>query len=148
MKLLVSIAALGAAVLAVTNISGCSPPARVTDQFFNSLPDKNTATGRQEPGSGSGYPPGRTVRRSFTPAELSLEPSPNIELIPFSDDRSAERNVKQMHTVRKGDTLTKLARRYYNDSGKWRLIYNANRTIIKNPDNLPAGVRLRVPPLP
>ncbi|MBN2435348.1 MAG: DUF4398 domain-containing protein [Spirochaetes bacterium] len=38
------------------------------------------------------------------------------------------------HKVEKNDFLRKLARRFYRDEKKWRLIYRANKDQIKNPD--------------
>lgn len=36
------------------------------------------------------------------------------------------------HTVVKGDTLSKISRKYYGTSSKWKTIYNANKTVIEN----------------
>ena len=49
------------------------------------------------------------------------------------------------HTVVKGDTLYKLARMYYDDQGKWRDIYEANRSVLSSPDRLTLGMKLRIP---
>ena len=133
------------AFLAVITLNGCSGPVRVTDQFFENTSDKSTVDRRQQP---------RTVRplsnagRNVVPAEQSLDPSPDIQLVPFSQNRSSVQGINQTHTVRKGETLTELARRFYDNPKQWRRIYNANRGAINNPDTLPAGTQLRIPPLP
>jgi len=54
--------------------------------------------------------------------------------------------AEKRHTVQAGDTLSSLANRYYGDKSKWRIIYNANRDRIKNPDVLNVGSVLVIPP--
>jgi nucleoid-associated protein YgaU len=49
------------------------------------------------------------------------------------------------HTVRPGDTLSRLARQYYQDAGDWRRIYEANRDRIRNPDLIYPGQVLIIP---
>ncbi len=49
------------------------------------------------------------------------------------------------HTVRKGDTLFKLARQYYNDETRWRDIWDANRDKIKDKNHIEVGMVLVIP---
>ena len=49
----------------------------------------------------------------------------------------------RMHVVAKGDTLWRIAVKYYGDGRKWRDIANANG--ISNPQKLPVGKKLVVP---
>ena len=50
------------------------------------------------------------------------------------------------HTLEDGDTLAELAVRYLGDAGRWQEIYDANRDVLLEPDVLPLGRRLRIPP--
>ncbi|MHC4610126.1 MAG: LysM peptidoglycan-binding domain-containing protein [Planctomycetota bacterium] len=50
-----------------------------------------------------------------------------------------------VHLVAKGDTLYRLARQYYNDQGRWKDIYEANRGVISNPDRIFIGQELVIP---
>lgn len=50
-----------------------------------------------------------------------------------------------MHTVQKGETLYALARMYYSDQSKWRVIYEANRASMSSPHSLRAGQELIIP---
>ena len=50
----------------------------------------------------------------------------------------------RIHTVVKGDTLSSIAKYYYGSSFKWRLIYDANKDVIKNPNVLRVGMQLKV----
>lgn len=49
------------------------------------------------------------------------------------------------HTVRPGDTLSKLALQYYNDRAKWKEIYAANRDVMKSESDLRTGMQLKIP---
>ena len=49
------------------------------------------------------------------------------------------------HIVRRGDTLTDLAKLYLGSGSQWRVIYNANLTVLGSPNNLQPGTVLVIP---
>jgi nucleoid-associated protein YgaU len=49
------------------------------------------------------------------------------------------------YVVVKGDSLSKIAAREYGDANKWRLIYEANKNLIKDPDLIYPGQELKIP---
>jgi nucleoid-associated protein YgaU len=51
-----------------------------------------------------------------------------------------------LHKVRDGDTLSSLARHYLGSSKRFLEIYEANRELLSNPDLLPIGAELKIPP--
>lgn len=51
----------------------------------------------------------------------------------------------QTYVVVSGDSLSKIAKRYYGDANKWPRIHEANRDQIKNPDLIHPGQRLKIP---
>jgi ABC-type nitrate/sulfonate/bicarbonate transport system substrate-binding protein/LysM repeat protein len=51
----------------------------------------------------------------------------------------------QEYTVKAGDTLSKLAERFYNSMSKWEKIYEANRDSVKNPHYIYIGQKLMIP---
>lgn len=51
----------------------------------------------------------------------------------------------QWHVVQKGDTLGKIAAKYYGDPKLYPKIFEANRDVIKNPDLIQIGWKLRIP---
>ena len=51
----------------------------------------------------------------------------------------------RQHTVRPGDTLSKLAQQYYGNRAKWHDIYAANRNVMKSETDLRAGMELKIP---
>jgi len=52
----------------------------------------------------------------------------------------------QEYIIKQGDTLSKLAERFYNSMNKWEKIYEANRESVKNPHYIYVGQRIVIPP--
>jgi len=52
----------------------------------------------------------------------------------------------QSHTVVSGDTLSKISRKYYGNSGDWQKIAEANKAILPDPTKLKVGMVLTIPP--
>lgn len=50
------------------------------------------------------------------------------------------------YTVASGDSLSAIAKREYGDAGKWRLIHEANKDTISDPDKIFPGQVLNIPP--
>ncbi len=50
------------------------------------------------------------------------------------------------HTIRDGDTLSRLAERYLGEGRRYLEIYEYNRDVLPGPDVLPIGAQLRIPP--
>ena len=49
------------------------------------------------------------------------------------------------YTVRPGDTLSSIAQRFYGNPADWRGLYQANRSVIRNPNVIDPGEVLNVP---
>ncbi|KAF0248741.1 MAG: hypothetical protein FD167_1856, partial [bacterium] len=49
------------------------------------------------------------------------------------------------YTVKKGDTLTSIARKVTNGKVPWQKIFQANRSTIKNPNLIKVGQVLQIP---
>jgi nucleoid-associated protein YgaU len=52
----------------------------------------------------------------------------------------------QWHTVVSGDTLSKIAKKFYGDANKYPGIFEANKPMLKHPDKIYPGQMLRIPP--
>ncbi len=50
------------------------------------------------------------------------------------------------HVVQAGETLGTIAQRYYGSPAHWNRIFEANRDVIRNPNNLRIGTTLTIPP--
>ncbi|MDD3037646.1 HU family DNA-binding protein [Bacteroides sp.] len=55
--------------------------------------------------------------------------------------------TKVTHTVQQGETLTKISLRYFGTKGMWPYIVKHNPEVIKNPDNVPYGTKIKIPEL-
>ena len=53
----------------------------------------------------------------------------------------------QWHTVESGDNLSKIAKKFYGDANKYPQIFEANKPMLKDPDKIYPGQKLRIPPL-
>ncbi len=49
------------------------------------------------------------------------------------------------YTVKPGESLSKVAAKVLGTGNRWRELYELNKDVIKNPDNVPAGTVLKVP---
>ena len=49
------------------------------------------------------------------------------------------------YTVKSGDSLSKIAKQAYGDASKWKLIHEANKAKIPNPDLIHPGDQLTIP---
>jgi len=54
-------------------------------------------------------------------------------------------DATQWHEVKKGETLWKIAEQYYGDGNLYQKIFEANRDVLKNPDRINIGQKLRIP---
>jgi nucleoid-associated protein YgaU len=82
-------------------------------------------------------------------------PKPNEPLPDFSSVQSGGSSTApsapsreggaETYTVKKGDSLSKIAKRVYGDAQQWRRIHEANRDIIDDPDLIHPGQVLKLP---
>jgi nucleoid-associated protein YgaU len=77
----------------------------------------------------------------------------NVEGIASVDDQMevelVSRNVtaanSQFHTVERGDSLSKIAKKYYGNAMKYPVIFEANKPMLEHPDKIYPGQVLRIP---
>jgi nucleoid-associated protein YgaU len=67
----------------------------------------------------------------------------------FSDVRSGSSSTApaggSTYIVKSGDSLSKIAKHFYGDAGKWKKIHAANSDKIPNPDLIHPGLQLTIP---
>lgn len=51
----------------------------------------------------------------------------------------------EYYEIKKGDSLSAIAKQQYGDATKWRTIYEANKDVIKNPDLIYPGQKIKIP---
>lgn len=72
----------------------------------------------------------------------------------MSDDTPDFSNVQgggsstatKIYEVKSGDSLSKIAKREYGNASEWRRIFEANKDLIKDPDKIFPGQKLKIPP--
>jgi len=72
----------------------------------------------------------------------------NTEGIDAVDDRLQVSNPTpeaQFYDVKPGDNLSKIAKQFYGDANKYHQIFEANRPLLKDPDDIFPGQKLRIP---
>lgn len=52
------------------------------------------------------------------------------------------------YTIQRGDTLSKIAKKYYGNAMKYPVLFEANREVIKDPDLIYPNQVIRIPKLP
>lgn len=63
--------------------------------------------------------------------------------INVANDESA--GEPQFYTVQSGDNLSKIAKEFYGDANKYHAIFEANKPMLKSPDEIYPGQNLRIP---
>ncbi len=75
-----------------------------------------------------------------------VEQSPNKAKVSASSSRDNSKKQATTYTVKKGDSLWKIAQNEMNGGTNWRKLYEANKAVIgKNPDAIKPGQKLRIP---
>jgi uncharacterized protein YidB (DUF937 family) len=115
------------------------------------LIDKLTPDGRAPQTSSLGGLLGGLLGGGAARAEPA--PPPARPRADFSNVRSGSSTTpvpapEQSYTVASGDSLSKIAKRFYGDANQWRRIFDANRDQIENPDLIHPGQKLKIPTAP
>ncbi|MGB7948665.1 MAG: ABC transporter substrate-binding protein [Candidatus Binatia bacterium] len=93
------------------------------------------------------------VEAKVKPIAEDAKPRPVVKQMTASTEKAVATTVTakttrpatQDYTVQLGDTLSKLAERFYNSQSKWEKIYEANKNTVKNPNYIYVGQRLMIP---
>lgn len=56
-----------------------------------------------------------------------------------------EDNAENYYTIVKGDNLSKIAKKFYGDANKYKVIFDANREVIKDANLIYPGQKIRIP---
>lgn len=74
----------------------------------------------------------------------------NVEGIATVDDRMTVGKPEpeaKFYEVKKGDSLSKIAKEFYGDAMKYPVIFEANKPMLKDPNLIYPGQMLRIPPV-
>lgn len=78
------------------------------------------------------------------PAPAGNDPNADFSDVQGSSSTTASAG-SQSYTVKAGDSLSRIAKRFYGDANKWHQIHAANRDKIPNPDLIHPGDVLTIP---
>jgi nucleoid-associated protein YgaU len=53
--------------------------------------------------------------------------------------------MDEIYEVKSGDSLSKIAKRVYGNAKEWKKIFEANTDILKDPDKIYPGQKLKIP---
>lgn len=53
--------------------------------------------------------------------------------------------TERVYVVVQGDSLSKIAKKFYGNANSWKRIFEVNRDVIDNPDLIQPGWKLRIP---
>ena len=65
----------------------------------------------------------------------------------FSNVQSGSSSTaEKIYVVVSGDSLSKIAKREYGNANDWPRIFEANKDVLKDPNKIFPGQKLRIPP--
>jgi len=91
---------------------------------------------------------------SSDPPDFSNVKSGGSSKSPVSNDSPDFSNVQsggsstatKVYVVKSGDSLSKIAKAEYGDGNAWNQIFEANKDILKDPNKIYPGQKLKIPP--
>ena len=72
----------------------------------------------------------------------SANPTPDFSNVQSGGSSTATR----IYVVKSGDSLSKIAKAEYGDANAWKRIFEANTDILKDPNKIQPGQKLKIPP--
>jgi LysM repeat protein len=84
--------------------------------------------------------PAAVAGQAATPASAAAATGPV-----YTDALVIHHEPARRYTVRPGDTLSSIALRFYGSRARWPVIYQANKSVITNPDSIFPGEVLTIP---
>src|SRR5437870_3253705 len=78
--------------------------------------------------------------------EGTTRPRATASKSPSKRGEKEKRAGAHTYTVKEGDTLASISRKFYKTSKRWKEIRDANEKKVDDPDNLKEGVTLTIPP--
>lgn len=76
---------------------------------------------------------------------MADEETPDFSDVEMGSSSTLPTPADQTYTVVSGDSLSKIAKHFYGEAHKWRQIFDANRDILDDPDEIQPGQTLKIP---
>ena len=81
-------------------------------------------------------------------SDLYVEEQMSDELPDFSNVQSGSSSTapaEKIYEVKSGDSLSKIAKQEYGNANEWNRIFEANKDILKDPNKIFPGQKLKIP---
>ena len=78
-------------------------------------------------------------------------PPDDDDMPDFSDVQSGasstapEAKAYEVYVVKSGDSLSKIAKQHYGNANEWKRIFEANTDVLKDPNKIFPGQKLKIP---
>jgi nucleoid-associated protein YgaU len=75
-------------------------------------------------------------------------PPEDDDMPDFSDVQggaSSTAPAAKVYVVKSGDSLSKIAKQHYGNANDWKRIFEANTDVLKDPDKIFPGQKLKIP---
>lgn len=76
----------------------------------------------------------------------SVKDEMRVKASPTHSTQAKQNESSAFYTVKSGDNLSKIAREQYGNASMFQRIFEANRPMLKSPDEIYPGQVLRIPP--
>jgi nucleoid-associated protein YgaU len=111
-------------------------------------PEATVVVGTPPAGAESGLDEEGTIwdlMKERMPRDIPL--TPKKEEPPKEEPKPTRPRARSpiVHVVEKGETLSSISKKHYDTVAKWRIIYEANKSVIPDPNVVPVGTKLRIP---
>lgn len=130
----------------VQNVAGtackAAPAVAIAGTLFAAPAAHAAALGPGRPAAvaGQAYAAAKAPAQAAVPAGSAAAAGPV-----YTDAMVIHHEPARRYTVRPGDTLSSIALRFYGSRARWPVIYQANKSVINNPDAIFPGEVLTVP---
>ena len=123
------------------------PPPPAAERFnTGQIPEPEHAGPTQPPVSATPAPttidePVATIAEHPAP----VAPKASTKAKPKQSYAPATTKGGKTYVVKSGDTLQEISQKFYGTTKKWRKIYDANKSKVKDPNKLQVGTKLTIP---
>lgn len=96
-------------------------------------------------GNETGKPDFSNVQSGSSTSAAPKPAAPDFSNVQSGSSTKPAPAAEQTYTVASGDTLSKIAKKFYGNANAWNTIFQANKDQIKNPDMIHPGQVLKIP---
>jgi len=92
-----------------------------------------------------GSAPSLDAANAVWDAIKAINPKADDVIADFPVDTTLAESAFQLYKVKSGDTLSKISIQFYGNANDYMRIFEANRDVLKNPDQIKPGQELKIP---